>query len=72
MPTTTLERRIGAMEDLIQRYGGDGGDYVADISSDPPRYLIDGREVDAHTFHQGAPHGPYLVDIGEEAEHAAQ
>ncbi len=71
MPSSTLIKRLGTLEALAQRYGG-GGEYVADISSNPPRYLIDGREVDAHTFHQGAPHGPYLVDIGEEAEHAAQ
>ena len=70
MPTS-LERRIGALETLVQRSGGaDGSEYVADIAGETGRYWIDGREVDAQAFHQRAPKGPFVVDIGEEAAHA--
>ncbi len=60
-----IVHRLGALEALAQRYGDGGGAYVADISSDPPRYWIDGREVDVQTFRQRAPVGPFVVDIGE-------
>ena len=67
---TSLERRIGALEARSERYGGDDRAYVADIAGATGRYWIDGREVDAQTFHQRAPKGPYVIDLGEEAAHA--
>ncbi len=45
-----LVKRLGALEALARRYGGDGGEYVADIGSAPPRYWIDGCEVDGQTW----------------------
>ena len=69
MPTS-LERRIGALEARSERCGGDDSEYVADIAGETGHYWIDGREVDAQTFHQRAPKGPYVIDLGEEAAHA--
>ena len=63
----TLTRRVGALEDLIQRYGDDA-EYVADLGDG--RYYVDGQEVDGQTFRRRAP-GPFVVDIGED-DHATE
>jgi hypothetical protein len=71
MPTTTLERRIGALETLVQRYGGaDGSEYVADIDGAPGGYWIDGQPVSQQEFRERLPRGPYVVDIGEGGDDA--
>ena len=70
MPTTTLERRIGVLETIVQRYGGaDGSEYVADIGA-PGGYWIDGQPVSQQEFRERLPRGPYVVDIGAEAADA--
>jgi hypothetical protein len=66
--STTLVRRIGALEALAQRYGDEGSEFIADIGSDEPRYWIDGRPVTPHEFLLRAPRGPFVVDIGEEGQ----
>jgi hypothetical protein len=69
MPTRTLERRLGALEALVERYGGDddGEDFVADIAGETGRYWIDGQLVSQQEWMQRAPKGGFVVDIGEEA-----
>ena len=70
MPTTPLERRIGALETIVQRYGGaDGSEYVADIG-EPGGYWIDGQPVSQQEFRERLPRGPFVVDIGEGDNHA--
>ena len=63
----TIHRRVDDLERNTRPSGDAGGEYVADIAGEAGRYWIDGHEVDAQTFHQRAPRGPYVVDIGEEA-----
>lgn len=62
--SSTLVRRLGTLEALVQRYGGDDGEYIADIGGDEPHYWIDGEPVTPHEFMRRAPHDTYLVDIG--------
>jgi hypothetical protein len=66
MASTTLERRIGALEALTLRYGGNDGEYIADIGGEDGRYWIDGIEVTQHEFVQRMPPGPFVVSIGDE------
>ncbi len=68
--SNTLVRRVGALEALTQRYGGDDGEYIADIDVEPGRYWIDGQPVTQHEFMQRAPRGPFVVDIGDEVSNA--
>ncbi len=70
MPLTTLERRIGALEALVERYGGDDGEYVIELDDvNGDRCLINGIEVSASEFDRRAPRsGPFVVDIGEEEQ----
>ena len=64
----TLSRRLATLERSTRPSGDDSGAaFVANIGGERGRYWIDGGEVDAQTFHQSAPRGPYVVDIGEEA-----
>ena len=66
----TIHRRVDDLERNTRPSGDAGHEYVADIAGETGRYWIDGREVDAQTFHQRAPRGPYVVDIGEGADDA--
>ena len=66
----TFTQRIAVLEALIERYGGDDGEYVADIGGAEPRYWIDGRAVSRQEWMQRAPRGAYVVDIGDEASDA--
>ena len=65
----TLSRRLDHLERTTRPSGDDSGAaFVANIGGEVGRYWIDGCEVDAQTFHQRAPGGPYVVDIGEEED----
>ena len=67
----TLSRRLATLERTTRPIGDDSGAaFVVDIGGEVGRYWIDGGEVDAQAFHQRAPRGPYVVDIGEEADGA--
>ncbi len=63
--SSTLVRRLGALEALAQRYGGDDGEYMADIDTEPGRYWINGQPVTQHEWMQWAPR-LFVVDLGEE------
>ncbi len=66
--SSTLIKRIGTLEALTQRYGGDGDEYIADIATEPPRYWIDGEEVSRHEWMERAPRGAFMIDLGEEEQ----
>ena len=70
MSYRAIQRRVQDLERNTRLGDEDGREYVADIAGETGRYWIDGREVDAQAFHQRAPKGPFVVDIGEEAAHA--
>ena len=69
MSYRAIQRRVQDLE-RNTRPRDEDGEYVVDIAGETGRYWIDGREVDAQTFHQRAPRGPYVVDIGAEAAYA--
>ena len=63
---STLATRLRRMEDRMPGQGDAGAVFTVDISADPPRYWIDGREVSRQEFEQGAPRrGPFTVEIGD-------
>ncbi len=70
MSYRAIQRRVQDLERNTRPSGEAGGEYVADIAGETGRYWIDGREVDAQAFHQRAPRGPYVIDLGEEGAHA--
>jgi hypothetical protein len=57
-------RRLAELEQQI-RPSAEGTTFTVDICADPPRYWIDGVEVDGAAYRRRAPaSGPYTVDLG--------
>ncbi len=67
---SSLDTRLRRLEgsSLWRDAAGGGETFTVDISADPPRYWVDGREVGWHEFERRAPRTGFVVDIGDADE----